>query len=116
MSESFVSSGSRDAIIKEQQAKLDEEFIKMMLDVETHYVNFSKHDKIKIEQWTKALCQVTTNLVWKQNRNLYAKLLLHAILREELFEPFNKMPPEDLPTLNRQITVYIFFASALLIE
>lgn len=86
--------------------KLDEQFIKIMLEIEKHYVTYNKHEKIRIEQWSKKLCQVTINNLWKQNRNLYALLLLDAIMKGNLQEPFNKIPPEgSLPTLNKHIVV-----------
>lgn len=87
-------------------SKLDEQFIKIMLEIEKNYVTFSKHEKIRIEQWSKKLCQVTINNLWKQNRNLYALLLLDAIMKGTLPEPFNKIPPEgSLPSLNKHIVV-----------
>lgn len=106
MSELYFSDNSRHSCSKDQQlSRCDEEFVKIMLEIESNYTEFKRHDKVRIEQWTKALCQVTTNLIWKQNRNLYAKLLLQAVHHRELFDPFNKSPPESLPTLNRQIVV-----------
>mgnify|MGYP003877265933 FL=1 len=97
--------GTPDRNAKENGMKLDEEFVKLMLDVEANYGKFNKHEKIKIEQWTRKLCQVTTNVVWKQNRNLYALLLVKNLQKGELSEPFCHIPPEHLPTLNRQIVV-----------
>ncbi len=89
-------------------SKLDEQFIKIMLEVEKNYGSFNKHDKIRIEQWSKKLCQVTINPTWKQNRNLYALLLLDAILKGNLTDPFNKIPPEgSLVGLNKHIVVRI---------
>jgi hypothetical protein len=87
-------------------AKLDEEFIKVMYDIEKNYADLTKHEKIRVEQWTKKLCQITTNVTWKQNRNLYARLLHHMVLQKRLDEPFAKMPPEGpLPTLNKAVVV-----------
>ncbi len=88
--------------------RLDEEFIKIMVDIEKHYAQFKKHEKIRIEQWCKKLCQITINPTWKQNRNNYALLLLNCIENGPLVEPFNKVPPEDsLPALNKHIVVSI---------
>ena len=56
--------------------------------------HFSKHDKIRIEQWTRKLCQVTNNREWKRNRNLYATWLLDMVLNKHLEKPFTKVPPE----------------------
>ena len=90
------------ALGSEEDKTLDQEFIDSMLEIEKKYVNFKKHDKIRIEQWTKKLCQVTTNIVWKKNRNLYAKLLLSNVLNRVLQEPYLHGPPEGaLPKLNK---------------
>jgi len=87
-----------------QLSRLDEEFVALMTDIEKGYAGFTKHERIRIEQWCKKLCQVSVNDIWKQNRNLYALLLLGSITEGALQEPFNKMPPEDyLPSLNKQI-------------
>lgn len=86
--------------------KLDEEFIKIMKQVERCYDFMTRHDKVKVEHWTKKLCQVTSNVQWKQNRNLYGMLLLDMLLAGSLTEPFNKMPADGpLPILNKQLLV-----------
>lgn len=100
--------GSRQSFdgTTDQGSKLDEEFVKIMLDIEKHYSLFSKHDKIRIEQWSKKLCQITQNPAWQQNRNNYALLLLNCVSSGTLKEPFNKVPPENsLPALNKHIVV-----------
>lgn len=44
--------------------------------------------------------QLTTNLVWKQNRNLYSKVLLEMVKSKSITEPFIKVPPDgSLPRL-----------------
>eukprot|EP01017_Pseudomicrothorax_dubius_P034877 TRINITY_DN482_c0_g1_i2.p1 TRINITY_DN482_c0_g1~~TRINITY_DN482_c0_g1_i2.p1 ORF type:complete len:111 (+),score=19.63 TRINITY_DN482_c0_g1_i2:227-559(+) len=86
----------------EPPSKVDEEFIRIMYEIEQSYNDLNKHEKIRVEQWTKKLCQITTNVTWKQNRNLYARLLLDQVIKKRLEEPFSKMPPESsLPTLNK---------------
>lgn len=86
-----------------------------MLQIETRYGSFNKHEKIRIEQWVihpsfqaKKLCQVTANVVWKKNRNLYAMLLLDMVLRERLDSPFAQIPPEgSIPVLSfHQVVSY----------
>ncbi|CAD8202853.1 unnamed protein product [Paramecium octaurelia] len=85
---------------------MDEEFIKVMLSIEEAYQNLNKHQKIRVEAWTKKLCQVTTNEVWKKNRNLYARILLNQVSKGTLSEPFDKRPPEGpLPKLNRYLVL-----------
>ena len=75
--------------VSEEDKVLDQEFIDSMLEIEKKYINFKKHDKIRIEQWTKKLCQVTTNIIWKKNRNLYAKLLLSNVLNIHQTKPID---------------------------
>ena len=89
-----------------QMSKLDEEFVRIMTEIDKRYSEFSKHDRIKVEQWSKKLCQVSVNTIWKQNRNLYALLLLDSVIEGSLKDPFNKFPPENyLPSLNKNILV-----------
>lgn len=40
------------------------------------------------------MCQATTNIVWKKNRNRYATLLLDQVLNGKLSSPFTGLPPE----------------------
>eukprot|EP00347_Sterkiella_histriomuscorum_P013972 403362653 len=62
----------------------------------------SKHERIRVEQWSKVLCQVTNNIVWKKNRNLYTLMLIDQILGEKLEKPFNSQPPDGgLPLLSK---------------
>lgn len=49
---------------------------------------------------------MTTNEVWKKNRNLYARILLNQVSKGALSEPFDKRPPEGpLPKLNRYLVL-----------
>ena len=57
-------------------------------------VNMDKHAKIRIRAWCKKLCQITTNIIWKKNRNLHALSLLDMILNGRFEEPYNKFPPD----------------------
>ena len=64
-------------------------------------VNMDKHAKIRIRAWCKKLCQITTNIIWKKNRNLHALCLLDMILNGRFEEPYNKFPPDGpLPFLS----------------
>jgi hypothetical protein len=67
----------------------------MMLEVEERYTTMTKHMKIWIEQWSRLLCQPTSNLMWKKNRNLYAMRMLDSVLHKRLDEPFNSIPKQD---------------------
>ena len=73
-----------------------------MLEVENRYKNFGRHERIRIEQWSKKLWQVTTNPAWKRNRNLYAMTLADWVLNGKLEKPFTSVPPDShLPVLNK---------------
>ena len=88
-----------------------------MLEIEQRYqlpeTNLSKQEKLRVEQWSKTLCQVSPSLVWKRNRNLYTMCLLnqivtfHKLLRKEQCvggQSFQTRPPENgnhLPTLSK---------------
>ena len=56
--------------------------------------DMDKHAKIRIRAWCKKLCQITTNVNWKKNRNLHALSLLDMILNGRFEEPYNKFPPD----------------------
>ena len=56
--------------------------------------DMDKHAKIRIRAWCKKLCQITTNIIWKKNRNLHALSLLDMILNGRFEEPYNKFPPD----------------------
>lgn len=73
-----------------------------MLEVEERYKNFGRHERIRIEQWSKKLWQVTTNPAWKRSRNLYAMLLTDWVINGKLVKPFTLVPPDShLPVLNK---------------
>lgn len=77
---------------------LDRKFYTMMLEIDKRYQTdnkLQKHEKIRIEQWSRKLCQVTKNTSWKRNRNLHAMWLLDMILNKKLEKPFNKVPPDS---------------------
>lgn len=94
--------------LKDPTTKLDEQFIGLMLEIERQYVYMNKHEKVRIDQWSKKLCQNTLNISFKEDRNLYAMLLLDMVLNRQLTEPFNKMPADGpLPALNRNALVFI---------
>eukprot|EP01022_Parablepharisma_sp_SALTPOND_P026066 TRINITY_DN616_c0_g1_i1.p4 TRINITY_DN616_c0_g1~~TRINITY_DN616_c0_g1_i1.p4 ORF type:complete len:465 (+),score=59.27 TRINITY_DN616_c0_g1_i1:268-1662(+) len=74
--------------------KIDKEFVVYMLEIENRYSALKKHERIRIEQWSRKLCQATTNIVWKKNRNRYAILLLDQVLNQRLEAPFTSLPPD----------------------
>ena len=82
----------------------DKEFISLMITIEKKSNKLNKHDKLRIKNWCKKLCQVTNNIEWKKNRNLHAICILDAILNEKFEEPYNKFPPEgSVPILNKAL-------------
>ena len=82
----------------------DKEFISLMITIEKKSEKLNKHDKLRIKNWCKKLCQVTNNIEWKKNRNLHAICILDAILNEKFEEPYNKFPPEgSVPILNKAL-------------
>ena len=91
--------------MEEAESDLDSKFFKIILEVEKRYSGTGtqlKHEKIRIEQWTRKLCAVTTNKEWKRNRNLYALWLLDQVINKRIERPFTKVPPDgpQLDTLN----------------
>ena len=82
----------------------DREFISLMITIEKKSEKLNKHDKLRIKNWCKKLCQVTNNIEWKKNRNLHAICILDSILNEHFEEPYNKFPPEgSVPILNKAL-------------
>lgn len=63
----------------------------------------NKHDSIRLKHWLDKLAIPVTNSIWKQNRNLYLKILLEMVNEGQLMKPFNQSPPQGpLP----KITIY----------
>ena len=82
----------------------DREFISLIITIEKRSEGLNKHDKLRIKNWCKKLCQVTNNVEWKKNRNLHAICILDSILNEHFEEPYNKFPPEgSVPILNKAL-------------
>ena len=83
------------------QDELDFQFQKIMLEVENNYFYLTKHEKVRVELWTKKLCSVESNSLWRANRNKYADYLLKIIKTgSDLKPPFNKVPLDGpLPNL-----------------
>jgi len=59
------------------------------------YDTLNKNEQIRIRQWIKKLSSVINNILWRKNRNLYAKYLYGMLkTKSGLIEPFNKCPPD----------------------
>lgn len=83
------------------QHPLDSKLIETIEDIQNHIPYLSKHEKIRVEKWLAKFYHITTNPVWKKNRNNYAYLLLKMLDLGKLEEPFNKLPPDGaLPKLD----------------
>ncbi|KRX08982.1 hypothetical protein PPERSA_08185 [Pseudocohnilembus persalinus] len=80
--------------LQEESKKLDDEFVNYLHQAQKNLNEFSKHEKIRIELWLKKLCEVTTNPIWKQNRNLYITILLEMLQNGIVWEPFTHVPPD----------------------
>ena len=70
-----------------------------MSEIEKRYKVFGKHERIRIEQWSNKLCQITVNNEFKKNRNLYCMLLLDWVLNGKLIKPFIQVPTESYPPI-----------------
>lgn len=72
----------------------DQEYVMILSEIDTRLNTLRKHDRVRIVAWIKKLNMITTNKMWKKNRNLYSFLILDMILKNEFEEPINKFPPE----------------------
>lgn len=86
-------------------SKLDDDFLKAMVlfmqrDVKQNTAKLDKLEKVRVNLWTKKLCQATLNCVWKKNRNAYARLMRDMLVEGKLKAPFDRLPPQcDLPQM-----------------
>ena len=77
-----------------------------MLQIEERYQRvLSKEDRVIVETWSKVLCQMVEGIKARQNRNLYAVVLLDSIYsNHKVAAIFNKPAPQQihqLPLLNK---------------
>lgn len=56
------------------------------------YADLPRYLQIRVEKWIEKLAQPITNKYWIQNRNEYAKVLLHCIVTRNFRAPFDKNP------------------------
>jgi len=91
-----------------QISRLDEEFKRIIKEIARRTHRFSPHDKVRVEQWCRKLCQGSMNNIWKQNRNIYALMLFDCVLQNNLREPFTNMPADNyLASTNNYSMVHI---------
>ncbi|GAB4817988.1 hypothetical protein N2152v2_005034 [Parachlorella kessleri] len=80
--------------------ELDSSFEKVKLAVMQHVSLLQRQAQVRVKNWLKKLSEETANVVWKKNRNAFARLLLDQLRAGRLAEPFHQMPPDGpLPTL-----------------
>jgi len=78
-------------------AELDDEFIRLMRQIESFIGGLSKHVKIRVESWARRLCEVYANETFQRNRNAYAYLLLQCVKADRWYPPLHKYPPSSGP-------------------
>lgn len=80
----------------------DKEFIHLLIEIEKNSSILDKHQLLVLDKWCKKLCEITTNIEWKKNRNLHAIYLLDMILNNNIYIPYNKFPKFDvLPMISK---------------
>uniref|UniRef100_A0A8C3R427 Centrosomal protein 112 n=1 Tax=Cyanoderma ruficeps TaxID=181631 RepID=A0A8C3R427_9PASS len=95
----------------EIKEKLDVEFDRCVVAMKPYVLNLQNNSERKrCSLWIKKLCKPSgagIGIVGRENRNLYAKLLLHMLQRGVLEGPFNQKPEEGmLKPLPAYMSVY----------
>lgn len=75
-------------------SSLETAFMKLVQEIEKEYRTLPKSMRIRIEKWLEKLVLTGSNLVWRKNRNSYARLLLDMVINKRLTEPFHQLPPD----------------------
>ncbi|NWV43051.1 CE112 protein, partial [Grantiella picta] len=102
---------------EETKEKLDAELDRCVVAMKPYVLNM-KHssERKRCSLWIKKLCKPSgagVGIVGRENRNLYAKLLLHMLQRGVLDGPFTQKPEEGmLKTLPSYMSVYFDEPSA----
>jgi len=65
-----------------------------MMEIEHIFEELTKHDQIRVEQWSKKISLRISNPEFKKDRNDIAKLLLVNCRKKKLDSQFRKPPPE----------------------
>lgn len=58
-------------------------------------LDFPKSIQLRVDRWLRKFSEVSGNLEWEKNRNLYCILLLDYILNNKFEEPFNRNPNDQ---------------------
>ncbi|XP_053390838.1 centrosomal protein of 112 kDa-like isoform X2 [Mercenaria mercenaria] len=89
--------------------KLDQEFDRYLAEMKPHVLKLPhKTDRQKCAVWIKKLCEPTSGLSGRKNRNMYGQLMLHMLKRGVLEGPFTSKPQDGpLPTLPAYMSIYL---------
>ncbi|KAL4424446.1 hypothetical protein ABPG77_006384 [Micractinium sp. CCAP 211/92] len=88
----------------DSHVSLDAAWAKVRAAIESHCTLLGKQHVVRVRNWVKKLSEETANVVWKKNRNAYARLLLEQLRCGQLCEPFSAQPPGGpLPTLPKHL-------------
>ncbi|NXN02761.1 CE112 protein, partial [Sylvia borin] len=95
----------------EIKEKLDAELDRCVVAMKPYVLNLqNSSERKRCSLWIKKLCKPSgagVGIVGRENRNLYAKLLLHMLQRGVLDGPFSQKPEEGmLKTLPAYMSVY----------
>ncbi|NXO40189.1 CE112 protein, partial [Locustella ochotensis] len=95
----------------EIKEKLDAELDRCVVAMKPYVLNLqNSSERKRCSLWIKKLCKPSVagvGIVGRENRNLYAKLLLHMLQRGVLDGPFSRKPEEGmLKTLPAYMSVY----------
>ncbi|NWY27946.1 CE112 protein, partial [Pheucticus melanocephalus] len=96
---------------EEIKEKLDAELDRCIVAMKPYVLNLqNSSERKRCSLWIKKLCKPSAagiGIVGRENRNLYAKLLLHMLQRGVLNGPFSQKPEEGmLKTLPAYMSVY----------
>ncbi|XP_066188460.1 centrosomal protein of 112 kDa [Sylvia atricapilla] len=96
---------------EEIKEKLDAELDRCVVAMKPYVLNLqNSSERKRCSLWIKKLCKPSgagIGIVGRENRNLYAKLLLHMLQRGVLDGPFSQKPEEGmLKTLPAYMSVY----------
>ena len=80
--------------------QLNEDFVNILQKIEKKLCFFSKHQQIRIEKWVEKLIQQDETYQWQKNRNNYMMLLEAMVQNGKIQDPFDKMPPSNLKSMN----------------
>lgn len=83
--------------------QLQKQYSSLVAAIHKTAYTLNRHDNIRMKHWLDKLATPMTNAIWKQNRNLYLRVLQEMTIQGVLMKPFNQSPPQGpLP----KITIY----------